>query len=162
MQIQFQRNSIHTAVCQVSGCNCRYESYLGWGSRDLCVHQKALFLLMYRELKNHSYGDATTEDALTFMSQFKKKHANQVLAESRKMKTAEDLSLFPKLQIRSHSWSLSFKIGNQKTYVVKNIPNLVKQVQNHETVTFGSKTQWNVSMEHWDEEGLRYFEYLRK
>ena len=162
LHLEFGRNQVHGGYCTVRGCDERYGVFSQWSQGQLCKHLKALFILIYQELQRKSYGDATSLNAVQLLNRFNRNKANMALAASEISNTPNDLTFYPRLQLQDKNWSLSFKIGGSKSYVVKNIPELVSQIRNKETVTFGKKTEWNLSLDHFTEEGRRYYEFLKK
>lgn len=161
--INFDRSRILNASCGVRGCSHRYQASSYYGSGELCLHQLALLSLLEQYLKIHPLGDATDWPGSQFLNHFQMRKANHVMAQTFSP-SQPLLTLNPRIHIEWKQWSVSFRIGpekGKKTYVVKDLTDLVSQVKNKENVSFGSSTEWNLSIDHFTEQGQRYLEFIQ-
>lgn len=161
--ITFDRTHILSSNCSVRGCNCSYQAPHRYGNARLCPHQLALFSLLEKYLDSHALGDATDWAGSQFLDHVQKRKANQVMTQI-DSSSQPLLTLTPRIQTGWNQWSVSFRIGpekGKKSFVVKDLTDLTSQVKNRESVTFGSSTNWNLSAEHFTEQGRRYLDFIQ-
>ena len=161
VQISFNRKHIIKGQCEVRGCKSTYDANMYYGRSEFCVHQWALFFHLKEYLKQNPLGDATDWSSSQFLNQCRT--VRPMSASSRSlMMSAEKFELEPRLQIEPYEWSLSFRIGGTKKYVVKNLTSLVSCSEKKEVMTFGSATVWNMSPENFSEQGQKYLNFIRE
>lgn len=160
IRFSFNQKHILSGQCMVRGCG-NYYAYSTYGRRELCVHQWALFYHFKEFLKTNPLGDATDWSSSLFLNQCKAARPLSVSSRSL-MASAEKLDLEPRLQEDMNGWSLAFRIGGAKKYVVKNLSDLISRSDRRDSMTFGSSTVWNVAPENFTDRGNRYLDFIRE
>lgn len=160
VRFSFNQKHILNGHCMVRGCG-NYYTYSTYGRRELCVHQWALFYHLKEFLKTNPLGDATDWSGALFLNQCKAARPLSVSSRSL-MVSAEKLDLEPRLQEDVYGWSLTFRIGGAKKYVVKNLSNLVSSSDRRDPMTFGTSTIWNVAPENFTDRGNQYLNFIRE
>jgi len=154
-----KRDKIYKATCGVRGCSRYYTS--GFYNFDgLCVHQMALFYHLAQYLKTHSLGDATDWSGAAFLNYYRRFNVGDGSVEN--ALSAPLLTLEPRLQNDCGQWNLSFRIGSQKMYVVKNLSELLAHSRKNETMIFGSSTMMNVGKENFTALGKQYLQFIQE
>lgn len=166
--LYFNREKVTYADCVVPNCMKNYYGDHSYGSQKLCIHQTALLLLLKDHLKKYNPGDVTTRSAAILLNQYRDRNSlllqKSDAAEHSSAVAALDfkLDLNPRLQLAYNGWNVSFKIVGNKSYVIKNLSQLVTQVDNQQTVRFGSKAEWPLRIENFSEQGKRYYHFIRQ
>ncbi len=162
ISLHFDHNSISRANCTVSGCGRYYQANTRYGSQNLCIHQIALLVLLEQYLLQHNPGDYTTNTAVTFLKHYRNKHTSAYRTEEMYQEKDVLLTLKPRLQVYRTEWNVSFKIAGNKSFVIKNLTDLVEQVDAHQLVRFGTTTEWQLGIENFSEQGKRYYHFIRQ
>jgi hypothetical protein len=158
VKIVFNRTAVVDMECNCD--NCRYEYRVWDTTRTDCSFKAALLLKLEEYLASHNLGDSTNQDARRVLDFYSHKRSAR-LREQRETKTGS-LQLVPKLIRQNGSLSVSFKIGEKKLYIVKNLETLCRNVKNAETTTYGKNTEINHSIGNFTEEGKNWFQFVRK
>lgn len=169
----FEKAHISQAECWVPGCVSHYQSHTRYGKRNLCVHQVALLTLLEQYLYMNNPGDSTTREGALFLERYRcRRRGNEVdgadgngnVSRVGNGKAAKQVKLTfqPRLQVYHTEWTLSFKIVGNKSFVVKDMSELIGQVENRESVKFGTSTEWQLGEECFSEQGLRYYRWIRQ
>ena len=169
----FEKAHISQAECWVPGCVSHYQSHTRYGKRNLCVHQVALLTLLEQYLYMNNLGDSTTREGALFLERYRcRRRGNEVdgadgngnVSRVGNGKAAKQVKLTfqPRLQVYHTEWTLSFKIVGNKSFVVKDMSELIGQVENRESVKFGTSTEWLLGEECFSEQALRYYRWIRQ
>lgn len=158
----FDKSQILVADCNVPNCNCYYTNRTRYGNQTLCAHQTALLILLEKYLNQYNPGDSTSRGGSEFLELYQNRKANHVIARTFTAETPLDLTLKPRLQVDGTEWSLSFKIGSGKMFVLKDLTRFVSQVENNESVQFGRSTEWPLGIGNFSEQGKRYYNFIRQ
>ena len=136
VELQFTKNAI--SILQCSCCNRRYhDSYYYSNSTRLCSHAIAAIICADRYLLLYNPGDATDVSAAQFLERVGRKRAIEKKELSGERK--KTIVLEPRVFMEYSGLELSFKIGNTKMYVLKDMTDLVDKVEKHETLQLGTK-----------------------
>lgn len=160
INIYFNKEKIKSASCGCPGCSSRYDAAYGqYYNNKICSHETALMYLLEDYLMAYNPGDATDLTASRLFQHYQTRHANMVRADLDK--NNQILRIEPRLE-GSSLLSASFRTGTDKMYVVKNLTEFVKQVENGSEAVFGTKTRINFAACQLDEKSERYFQFIRK
>ncbi|MCI8993720.1 MAG: DEAD/DEAH box helicase family protein [Eubacterium sp.] len=159
-EVVFGKGEIYYARCMVQGCyNIFDASKYSPGLDGLCVHETALLFLLEEYLKQNNPGDATDETALFLLDNYRNKHTFHT-------KETPDVSrtvfLEPRVENRGADFYVSFRIGSDKLYMVKDIPELVQFVENKGIMPLGKKNQVDFSVDQFEERSQKYYDFVRK
>ena len=161
VKILFNKRYVSEARCQVPGCNrLYYASSYGrvQGEDDLCVHELALLLLLGKYIKEYSPGDTTDLGGARVLSGFRKKRAPLLSVPEEK---ADQIRLEPRLEL-GRQLRLSFRIGTDRMYVVKNLSGLTAAVEAGEEVQFGTKLTIRFAGSRFTSESQKYYEFIER
>lgn len=136
--IIFDKNQILNVQCMYS---CGKGYYRGVkktnGERELCPHLIALLIVVGQYLDENNVGDSTDLTAMELLTAFRSTRAISNDAEN---SSGRQVSLEPRITKSSKCLYLSFRIGCDKMYVVRNLTDLVDRIENKQTINFGKLT----------------------
>ncbi len=144
VEITFDRERILTASCQVP--TCRNVAYApGWSRMyssaritDLCVHEVALLYLLADYIKKYNPGDTTDGKAARLLEHFR---GISGVAAWLGRENGQTLELTPRLEQTGEGLRVSFRIGREQPYLVKNLTELVECVRGQKEKVFGARLQ---------------------
>lgn len=141
------------------GCpSCMQSMQFYWGQKA-CGHTKALFYAAYQALKNQRLMDATDDRTIRLFKNFQNAKARNV-ATSIVGSFNGTLSLVPKVKASFNGLELSFKVGTNKYYVIKNLSEFYRNVSNGASQTFGKSTTLPLARENFDKASLEYLDFI--
>ncbi len=155
--IVITRDRILHHLCNVRSCRCSRIGYypVPGGKRALCPGMLAGLILMQNWIEeNTDRGDATSYSARQMLDIFLKK-ANR--EKSSLSAGGRAVRLEPTLQQSGDLLSLTWKIGAEKLFVVKNLTNLVDAVQGRNTYPLGKSTALQFDRDRFDERSEKYY-----
>ncbi len=158
VELQFTKNAI--SILQCSCCNRRYhDSYYYSNSSRLCSHAMAAIIDTDRYLLLYNPGDATDVSAAQFLDRVGRKRAieKKELSGDRK----KTIVLEPRVFMEYSGLELSFKIGNTKMYVLKDMTDLVDKVEKHETLQLGTKSAISFATDTFVDSSLPFYRLIR-
>lgn len=148
LTLVFTHEGIVRHQCEASSCIGTNRLYAGWGTRQnddtLCVHETALFLCLTDWLLKENPGDATDKASNEFLDRVQGKLAKEKTDGALTAQAGQQVQLQPRLSDnREGGLQLSFRIGNDKFYVLKNMLSLVQEAQKGGKLEFGTaKKEW--------------------
>jgi hypothetical protein len=159
------RKEIIHMYCTVPGCRCGYEKnnyYYGsrYSNKNVCEHVGALMLLTREYQKNHTVGDATDRMGIVMLNMFRTMHAGEQARKDSLKQVVANVDLVPRLALEDGQFKLSFKIGDGKLYVLKNIREFVRTYEDKKTLTLGKMTEIDLVTAQFTEKGAQYLEFL--
>ena len=154
----FDRDTIIRIDC--SYWNCQSYTWEYSFTRNLCIHQLALLLLVADFLNEKNPGDSTDYNAVHLLAGFR----NQEGLKNLELQGDEvkDFHMEPVLEKNDDDIYLTLKAGIDKLYVVKNITNLISQYEARDIITFGTKTQIDFAKHRISQDSEELFQYVRK
>ena len=160
------RSEILQMECNVPGCGCRYDKnnyyYTYHNQNKACKHLAALMLLMNEYQKEHTVGDATDRMGMVMLDMFRSLHAREEAKKENVKQVIANVELQPRLILEDDQFKLSFKIGDDKMYVLKSIKDFVQKYENKDTLTLGKSKEINLATAQFSEEGERYLEFVTR
>lgn len=157
--LTFNRNQILEANCGVAGCYNNYIKGRGFGSKALCSHEAALLLLVGDYIRENRPGDATDRSGAEFLAMYRGLREAK-MASAADAGLSSGLNLVPRLTRQQDGFSVAFRIGSGKLFVIKNLTDLVQRVRNGETATYGTATKINHSIDNFTERGKEYLKFI--
>ncbi len=156
IEIVFARNRVVSSDCYNYSCvGSYYRSYM---DRERCEHIAALMEILSDYLKQNQLGDATDQGGIQLIFSFQQNQANRTI--SNVMGDDESITLKPRLVKKDGRLSVSFKIGQKKLLLVKDLFEFDENVRNSAMGSYGSSMQLNHRLENFTEQGRRWIEFI--
>ncbi len=156
IHILFNRNSALYAECQCAECRRHY--YSRFYRREYCAYLGGLLLLVEEYLQDKNLGDATDWQGMRLMQAFYERRANIVVSDA--IGKAESLVLMPRVIRKNQELRVSFKIGEKKLFVIKDLFEFYQNVQDSKTASYGSSTSINHNQNNFTEESRRWIDFI--
>lgn len=158
MELIFSHSEVRQLTC---GCSkCRGEYYTWNPKSTSCPYKAGLLMLMEEYLDKYHIGDATDQKGMMLLNTVYKKHENRVLADVSSSRM--NLRLEPRLIRSGGRLALSFRVGENRMYVVKKLDEFCRHVKNSETALYGTTTQINHSPDNFTEEGKDWIRFINQ
>lgn len=163
--IVFDRNHILDAKCGDWTCKRKAvpesRSYLG---HSLCKHEAAVLLYLENYLKENNPGDFSNDMGLQLMESMSHSGlglpADPYEEEERKTE-AKELILEPILHIKENKrCTVSFKIGDRRLYVIKNLSEFMDHIRAEDVMKFGKKTEFRMRRAYIQRDSLPILDYI--
>lgn len=159
--IHFSADEILSASCAVPRCGNYYSpGYYYYAKKELCKHQLAALLLLAEYIDKYNPGDSTDFEAMLLMKRYQQINRNQVVGAV--CETVEDVRLEPRLESFGDSLKLSFRVGINKLFVVKNLTEFVQNIEEKNIQKFGKTTEIDFNIHKIHEDSQKYYSYIRK
>lgn len=152
----FDRNKILFAECNCS--ECRKHFYYRYYRKEYCSYLIAFSEVVKEELKQKNLGDATDRLAARLMNALSEKRANSVVSDA--VGREGSLTLQPRLCKKKGELTASFRVGEKKLFVVKDLFRFVEDVQESRSSVYGSGTQINHRLENFTEDGKTWIAFI--
>ncbi len=152
------KNRVKNSEC---GCSiCSKNRYYWAENRHKCPYKTALLLEFEQYLQENTVGDATSSRSAVFLRMFANKRARNLVSDV----TGGDsvLLLQPRLVKKNEELELSFKIGSNKLFVIKNLTEFCEHVKNGDSVEFGSKTMLSLKKDNFSKNSRKYLDFIQK
>ena len=163
--IRFTRDLMLSSSCDVPRCpGARVELsyYYSDTPRKMCAHLTALLLLAQEYIAENRLGDATDYTALQFMKECRNEHAADRRAAFSEQNPDKPIHLEPRLEVTEDGQlRVSFKIGQEKLYVVKDLTELVNLAEARGEMKLGTKHQISFAAAAMDEDSLKLYNYIK-
>ena len=162
MELIFDRNRILSAHCDVPGCH--EGNYGQFWTRvyrtskmpDLCVHETALLYLLADYVKKYNPGDTTDHEAAQLLQHFREIHGAGFWEEEDSI----SLELTPRLELTKDGFRAAFRIGEEKTYLIKNLTELVDCVRSQGEKIFGTRLQVDFKRDEFAETSQPVYDFI--
>ncbi len=152
----FNRNSVLFAECQCTECRRHYYSI--YYRKEYCAYLGALMKKLEEYLRNRNLGDATDARASRLMRAFAEKRANDVMSNAQEK--AESVNLIPRLTLKNKELAVSFKVGEKKLFVIKDLFEFYQNVQESRTASYGSSTSINHNIGHFMPQSRKWIDFI--
>ena len=160
------RTEILQMECNVPGCGCRYDKsdyfYIYHKQKTACKHIAALMIAMDNYQKEHTVGDATDRMGMQMRDMFRTMHAKEEAKKDQVRQVVANLHLQPRLILEDEQFKLSFKIGDDKLYVLKSIKDFVQKYEDRDVLLLGKTKQINLATARFSEEGEHYLDFIAR
>lgn len=158
ISIVFDREHILKFYCMAPRCHRYFERGYYYSERSLCEHTTALLILLEDYLKKYNPGDSTDQNGYNLFQGFRSLHAKTVLEKTEEQK--RDVQLEPILENSGEALSLTFKVGTDKLYVIKNLTNFVNDYEKHATMPLGTKSEISFSRHRICEKSQKIYQFI--
>lgn len=167
IRIDFDRERILRAICYIPNCFRNFDSNYRYGTKELCVHETALLILLGEYLQKNNPGDTTDRNAMRLLEAFRgRRFERQQEQSGEKEFSLKDLSvpvrLEPRLERSYDGLDVSFKIGRDKMYVVKNLTTLCDDIDRGNIMPLGKKGEIDFGTAEFAEDSAGYLAFIRK
>lgn len=169
VRVCFDKKTIQFAECEVKRCYYSYRNaqnkygygfYTGKKETCPCVHVIAVLILLQKRLRESAVGDATDSYAQSMLYGFRNQRAwNSVEEEPDKLSR---VMLEPVLERDYDGLKLGARVGKDKLYQVKNLPQFVSDVEAKERMKLGTKTEIDFSAARFDDHSEKLYQYMRQ
>lgn len=156
IHVVFDRDSVLFAECQCADCRKHY--YSRYYRREYCGYLAAFMTLVRNYLKEKSLGDATDIRGLKLIRAFSEQRANIVVSDT--IGKNESLTLLPRMVLKNGDLAISFKVGERKLFVVKDLFEFYYNVQESKTAAYGSSTEFSHSIDNFMEKSRRWIDFI--
>lgn len=131
-------------------CTCpAYNSYDG-----ICKHIVALALCLDEDKPHKTAMVQTDREALHMLQEYAHKTVLEVLPPVAGVQLVATINLFDRVP------TVSFRVGTERLYVVKNILQFIQSVRTNESVAYGKKFNFVHCLAAFDAEGARLAQFL--
>lgn len=158
--ITFDKNRIRETECGCLSC-MGYRSYLyisSFAQKELCVHEIALLLLLQDYLQTYHMGDATDVRGAGLLDAYLEQLGRGLAQET----TGERKLLHMDARLEKNEQGLfaSFRVGDEKLYVIRNLTEFVSHVEKKETMVFGTKSRINFGLCDMDTRAEEIYDFI--
>ncbi len=156
VHMTFGRQSMFHSWCNCPECRKRYY----WEPDEGCKYRAALLEIAEQNVREQKLGDATSLDGIYLLKAFNSRHGRKVIAQTNARE--QSLVLEPKLQDKGGKLVLTFRVGSDKLFVIKNFVEFCRHVRNSETATYGSSTQINHQLSNFTQRSQEWYAFINK
>lgn len=163
VRVMFSKDRMISTDCYAEHKNRRYYGYYAYD--HLCEHKIALLLLADEYIAKYNPGDETDFRGNQILKSYRKITAIQKIEDT--VSKSQNVLLEPRLIINSgrnavYPLSISFKVGIEKLYILKNIPELINAKETGGGYKL-SKTAMISFMENdFDDESMKLYKIIEK
>ncbi|WP_051656743.1 DEAD/DEAH box helicase [Butyrivibrio sp. AE3004] len=149
------------------GCSYLHRNFSDYGYYTprydtLCEHRVALLLLADKYIAKYNPGDDTDFVGSRILSGYKRLTGNRKIEDNVIKKKI--IRLCPRIRLsgmeENRELSVSFKIGIEKLYVLKRIPELISAKKNHGSMKFGKSYILSFMDNDFDEKSEKYYSII--
>lgn len=168
ISLVFDSTQLIHGQCSVSNCCCSYDSGNLFGKKRPCAHQLALFYLAAQKLKKDNPGDFTDRTGSDFLNrcqhfQVSERLLPNVRSGSRAAGAVSQLlDLTPRVHQTYNGYSVSFRVGAGKMFVIKDLTEFVRKTRLGETALFGSSTRFKLGEALFTPQGKQYYDFIQE
>ncbi len=170
VSMKFNSDEINEASCRVTGCGKYFYTSYHNNIKTLCKHQLAALLLLEKYVDEYNPGDTTDFLAVRMMESYRKHQRQQrkwqrqqlLEADSNEQVKLPKVQLFPKLERDYKGFEMTFRIGDKKLYVVRNVNEVVDNVEGRQILKLGTKTEIDFALREFTPDSQRYYNILRR
>ncbi len=161
LQAHISPKQIRNLSCEVPGCRSfspYYYYFLNRKEKDICAHRLALLLLLSRFIVTHDPGDKTDRNSMMFLNEFMRKDS---LLDRDDASMRRSVRLIPRLEYDGNGiLKLSFRIGDEKLYILKDLPALIDAVEGSSVFRLGTRNTIDFARSSFNDEALATFAYI--
>lgn len=161
------RNDIRRTKCVALGCNNMTDSSFYYGSdrkREVCAHTTAVLILMDRYIAKNNPGDATDLNAQILLQRYRKRRSTgrrAIAAGIEDNGKKPDINIEPRFEFGEYGETgVSFKIGRNKMFVVKNICEMQETVEAEGVMKLGKSDEIDFAQETFTEDSEKFYEFI--
>ncbi len=163
VKVSFVKDKIINANCAADHNDRRsYYSYFSGYYNNLCEHEVALLLLAEEYIEKYNPGDETDVKGNNILSKYKDIISISNIDEN--FEQRKIIRLEPRLTYSKYDdskLSISFRIGIEKMYVLKNLSDLVYEKERKGSIKLGKSYYISFLEYDFDEKSEKYYEMIR-
>lgn len=160
IKIVLAQERIVSHMCESPECRGQMYLYNMYGSRtSICKHELAALLLISEYIDKYNPGDETDYEARLFLDNYLRQNRKRVMGEA--VASSEDVRLEPRFEWLDDEFAISFRCGIDKMYVVKNLTELVENIEHGKIQKFGTKTEIHMGMHKIHPDSKAYYQFIR-
>lgn len=155
----FNKSKVVEMRCGCPDCAADYYYYYSYDNHiKKCPYAAAGLQLLAEYLRTHNLGDRTDRMAYGILNGYEKK---KYYALGSEVAQQGELQLRPRiLSGAEEQLQIGFKIGTSKLYVVKDMRELLRNLENGADMKFGTKTVLNLNRDNFDEKSTKWLEFF--
>ncbi|MFI3201538.1 MAG: SNF2 helicase associated domain-containing protein [Eubacteriales bacterium] len=139
-------------------CECSEYRKAYWSNENTyCKHIAAAIMIMASNLEEQQYDMFTGRTTRTLIS----KYTQDELTKT-KQEDVGEIVIEPLLETMYSQWKLSFKVGKNKRYMIKNLSEFVERVEDHETYAYGKNLKFLHSRDVFHKDSLPILDFIEK
>ncbi len=158
VQIIFSRNKVLQRSCDCPECRRDYSRI--YGKYCTCEYLAAAMWKLKEYLDAHTLNDATDYRGSQLLSSFRSMRGTAAIPGETDGEGS--MQLVPRMIQKNGTLRLSFKVGTDKLFVIKDLKEFCRHVRVGDNVVYGSKTELNHNLSNFSEEGRRWFQFLSR
>ncbi len=156
VRIVFARDRVVSADCCCGMYARNYYRY--YTQMDNCEHIAALMQLLGEFLDKNPIGDATDVGGNEILLSFQRNRANQTISDV--MGSDASIILKPRLVEKDGKLTVSFKIGQKKLLLIKDLFEFEENVRNSAMGSYGTNMQLNHRLDNFTTQGRLWIEFI--
>lgn len=168
MMVRASREQIISTSCNVMGCYNSTDAALyygyGEGRREICAHTTAMLILLDRYIAKNNPGDATDMNAQILLQRYRKRRSTgrrAIAAGIEDNGKKADINIEPRFEFGEYGETgVSFKIGRNKLFVVKNICEMQETVEAEGVMKLGKSDEIDFAQETFTEDSEKFYEFI--
>lgn len=125
---------------------------------QICAHRAAELMLFAEYVREYNPGDITDPGGKNIIRQFMGGYA----AASRSRSEHETVKIEPKLELWPHKAAVSFKVGIGKMYVVKDMTELIENIEHERIMKLGKNNSIDFACDTVSEKSRPYLDFIKK
>lgn len=155
------RDEILELQCSYYKCNCSYykNRYSDWVIVP-CIHAAAFLLEWDEYLQNNELGDMTDQSGINAVNLFRSAYARKNSEHLSQSSLSQKISLEPRLVKESGQLRLSFKVGENKMYIIKNLKNFVSTYEEKGVLALGKNLSINFAIDSLNEKSEQWLKFF--
>lgn len=158
--IRFTRTEVIDSRCGCPQCTRRYYGFYSGGEKSVCQYSAAAMDALELYLQNYEVTDATDAKGWFVLDAF----GAEGVREDRGDGDGESgkLQLEARVSAAQQGLEVTFRIGNSKMFVIKNLEEFCDNVRNCADETYGKNTVFNLARPNFTEEAKQWVDFIMR
>ena len=158
--IRFTRTEVIDSRCGCPQCTRRYYGFYSGGEKSVCQYSAAAMDALELYLQNYEVTDATDAKGWFVLDAF----GAEGVREDRGDADADSgkLQLEARVSAAQQGLEVTFRIGNSKMFVIKNLEEFCDNVRNCADETYGKNTVFNLARPNFTEEAKQWVDFIMR
>ena len=158
--IRFTRTAVIDSRCGCPQCTRRYYGFYSGGEKSVCQYSAAAMDALELYLQNYEVTDATDAKGWYVLDAF----GGEGVREDRGDGDMDGgkLQLEARVSAARQGLEVSFRVGNSKMFVIKNLEEFCDNVRNCADETYGKNTVFNLARPNFTEEAKQWVDFIMR
>ena len=158
--IRFTRTEVMDSRCGCPQCTRRYYGFYSGGEKSVCQYSAAAMDALELYLQNYEVTDATDAKGWYVLDAF----GGEGVREDRGDGDMDGgkLQLEARVSAAQQGLEVSFRVGNSKMFVIKNLEEFCDNVRNCADETYGKNTVFNLARPNFTEEAKQWVDFIMR